>query len=385
MFAFATARSVSGPGLAYVGFTVLTLGGAAAVWSTHEANEASSDEPVEDFRAADLWAGFGYALLDHRRRLLVALAGSGMLMLGVVEAIVIVLAIDILHTGDAGVGFLTAVLGIGSIVGASIAMVAGQRARLFPAMRAGLIATGIPLAAIAAAPVAAAPMLAISGAGMQLTDVCARTMLQRVVPDDKLGRVFGVLESLYVGLEGLGAFVASLLVVRVGPRWGLLLASLLLPVSGFLLRNRLASLDVGVRAPAEEMARLRATDLFAPLPPQALERVATRLVPLDVPVGTIVIREGEPGSRFYVLAEGRAIVSRNRETIAECGPGDYFGEVALLLDQPRNATVTAMSDLRVFVLERDEFMRVLTGQAAVDMKAESRGGAGRGRRTGELS
>ncbi len=81
------------------------------------------------------------------------------------------------------------------------------------------------------------------------------------------------------------------------------------------------------------------------------------------------IEEGEPGSRFYVLVEGRAVVSRDGDIIAERGPGDYFGEVALLLDQPRNATVTAVSDLRVFVLERDEFLRVLTGHEGVDLKA----------------
>ena len=369
VFAFATTRSISGPGLAFVTFSILTLGGAIAVWSTHEANEAISEGPNEQFRVADLWAGFGYVLHENRRRLLVALAGSGMLMLGMIDTIIIVLALDILHTGEAGVGFLNAALGIGSIVGASVAMVATQRARLFPTMRAGLVVTGAPLALIAAAPVAAAPMLALSGAGMQLCDVSARTMLQRVVPDDKLGRVLGVLESLYVGLEGIGAFAASLLVVWIGPRWSLLVASLVLPVAGFLLRNRLAALDVGVRVPAEEMARLRATDLFAPLPPQALERVARNLVPLDVPAGGIVIEEGEPGSRFYVLVEGRAIVSRNGDTIAERGPGDYFGEVALLLDQPRNATVTAVSNLRLFVLERDEFLRVLTGHEGVDLKA----------------
>ena len=372
VFALATTRSISGPGLAYLVFAVFTLGGAAAVWSTHEANEAApSDEAEEAFRAADLVAGFGYVLHDPRRRLLVGLAGSGMLMLGMIDTIVIVLAIDILHTGDAGVGFLNAALGVGSIVGASIAMVGGQRSRLFPMSRAGLIATGTPLAAIAAAPVAAAPMLALSGAGMQLCDVSARTMLQRVVPDDKLGRVFGVLESLYVGLEGIGAFAASLVVVWVGARWSLLIASMLLPAAGFLLRDRLASLDVGVRVPAEEMARLRATDLFAPLPPQALERIARDLVPLDVPAGDVIIREGEPGRRFYVLTQGQALVSRGGDTIAARGPGDYFGEVALLLDQPRNATVTAVSDLRVFVLERDEFLRVLTGHDGVDLKARS--------------
>jgi len=369
VFAFATTRSISGPGLAFVTFAILTLGGAIAVWSTHETNEAVSDDPDEEFHSADLWAGFGYVVHEDRRRLLVALAGSGLLMLGMIDTTLIVLAINVLHTGEAGVGFLNAALGIGSIVGASIAMVAGQRSRLFPTMRAGLVTTGAPLAVIAAAPVTAVPMLAISGAGMQLCDVSARTMLQRVVPDDKLGRVFGVLESLYVGLEGIGAFAASLLVVWIGLRWSLLAASLVLPVAGFLLRNRLAALDVGVRVPAEEMARLRATDLFAPLPSPALERIARDLVPLDVPAGGMVIRQGEPGSRFYVLVEGRAVVSRDGDMIAERGPGDYFGEVALLLDQPRNATVTAASDLRVFVLERDEFLRVLTGHEGVDLRA----------------
>jgi hypothetical protein len=196
-------------------------------------------------------------------------------------------------------------------------------------------------------------------------------MLQRIVPDDKLGRVLGVLESLYVGLEGIGAFASSLLVVSIGPRWSLVVAGSLLPVAGFWLRNRLASLDVGVRIPTEEMAHLRATDLFAPLPPQALERVARDLVPLDLPAGAVVIKEGDPGSRFYVLTEGQAAISRAGAVIAERGPGDYFGEVALLLDQPRNATVTALTDIRVFVLERDEFLRVLTGHDRVDLKARS--------------
>ena len=306
VFAFATERSISGSrGWRFLIFRRADASAARPPCGARTRRTRQPPmSPLEDFRAADLWAGFGYVLHDDRRRLLVALAGSGMLMLGVIDTIVIVLAIDILHTGDAGVGFLNAALGIGSMVGASIAMVAGQRTRLFPAMRAGLIVTGMPLAAIAAAPVAAAPMLAFSGAGMQLTDVCARTMLQRVVPDDKLGRVFGVLESLYVGLEGIGAFLASLLVVWVGPRWGLLLASSLLPVAGFLIRNRLASLDVGVRVPSEEMARLRTTDLFAPLPPQALERVARDLVPLDVPARRRC-HQGRRTRQSLLCADGR--------------------------------------------------------------------------------
>jgi len=371
VFVYADTRSVSGSGLAYIVFSILMLAGVVAVWSTSESNERAEEADEAPFRASDLWAGFSYVVGDDRRRLLVSLAGSSMFMLGVLDTIIVVLAFNVLHTGEAGVGFLNAVLGAGSIVGATIAMVAGQRQRLYPTMQAGLLSTGVPLAVVAASPLLSAPMFAISGAGMQLTDVSARTMLQRVVPDDKLGRVFGVLESLYVGLEGLGALASSLLIVWIGPGWTLAVASVLLPVAGLLLRRRIASLDVGVRIPTEEIARLRATDLFAPLPPPALERVARDLVPLDLPAGSVVIREGEPGSRFYVLTQGRAVVSRGGEVVTERGPGDYFGEVALLLEQPRNATVTALSNIRVFVLEREEFLRVVTGHGGVGLKART--------------
>ena len=147
-------------------------------------------------------------------------------------------------------------------------MVAGQRARLFPGFRAGLIGAGSPLIATAAAPLLAAPLLAVSGGGMQLLDVTGRTMLQRLVPDEKLSRTYGVLESLYMAMEGVGAFVASLAVVWLGARWTLLAAGAFLPVAGFAVRRRIASLDVGLRVPTAEMAVLRATDLFAPLPPR---------------------------------------------------------------------------------------------------------------------
>jgi len=371
VFLYAGTRSVSGPGLVYVVFSILTLAGVVSVWSTRESNERAEETGQAPFRTSDLWAGFSYVVRDDRRRLLVSLAGSSMFMLGILDTIIVVLALDVLHAGDAGVGFLNAALGAGSIVGATIAMVAAQRQRLHPMMQAGLLSTGLPLAVVAASPVLSAPMFAISGAGMQLMDTSALTMLQRVVPDDKLGRVFGVLESVYVGLEGLGALASSLFIVWIGLRLTLAVTSVLLPVAGLLLRRRIASLDVGVRVPTEEIARLRATDLFAPLPPPALERVARDLVPLDLPAGSVVIREGEPGSRFYVLTEGRAVVSRGGEVVTERGPGDYFGEVALLLEQPRNATVTALSNIRVFVLERDEFLRVVTGHRGVGLKARS--------------
>jgi hypothetical protein len=320
---------------------------------------------AEPFRLREFGAGFTYVFRDRRRRLLVGLVGGNSFVLGTIDTLIVVLAFELLKTGDAGVGFLNAALGVGAVVGASVAMIAGQRPRLFPAFRGGLISSGTPLVVTAAAPVLAAPMLAVAGGGMQLIDVTGRTMLQRLVPDEKLSRTYGVLESLYMAMEGVGAYLAAVAIVWVGARWTLVAAGALLPVAGIALRRRIASLDVGVRVPTREMAVLRETDLFAPLPPTALERLSRGLVPLGVPTGGIVIREGERGDRFFVIESGRAAVTSGGETLALVGPGDYFGEVALLYDQPRNATVTATTDLHLLVLERDEFLRAVTGHDTV--------------------
>ena len=369
VLALADGHTISGPGLAFLVLGALLLVGTLLVWTMRATNRGADDEPLEAFRFAELGAGYAYVFRDRRRRLLVGTVGAGSLMLGAIDTLIVVLALDILKTGDAGVGFLNAALGVGAVMGATVAMVAGQRARLFPAFRAGLIGSGTPLMVTAAAPVLAAPMLAVAGGGMQLLDITGRTMLQRLVPDEKLSRTFGVLESLYMAMEGVGAFVGSLMVVWVGARWTLLAAGAFLPIAGIAVRRRLSTLDVGLRVPTREMAVLRATDLFAPLPPPTLERLARNLVPIDVPSGSTVFREGERGDRFFVVERGSATITREGGFVIDRGPGDYFGEVALLHDQPRNATVTATSALRLLALERDEFLRVVTGHDIVGAHA----------------
>lgn len=370
VLAVAERGSIPGPGLAYVVLGALLLVGTFLVAGTRATNRDES-AALEGFRLGELGAGFRYVFGDPRRRLLVGLTSSGSLLLGTIDTLIVVLAFDLLKTGQAGVGFLNAVLGVGAVVGASVAMVAGERPRLFPAFRAGLVASGTPVAVTAAAPALAAPMLAVSGGGMQLLDVTGRIMLQRLVPDEKLSRAYGVLETLYMAMEGVGAFVASVAVVWIGSRWTLAAAGALLPIAGLLAHRRIASLDVGVRVPTHEMAVLRGTDLFAPLPPAALERLSRNLVPIQVPAGATVIREGDRGDRFYVVEQGRAVVTAGGMPVADHGPGGYFGEVALLYDQPRNATVTAETDLVLFVLEREEFLRTVTGHDTVGALARS--------------
>ena len=196
-------------------------------------------------------------------------------------------------------------------------------------------------------------------------------MLQRLIPDKHLSRAFGVLESLYMAGEGIGSFVASLLVVTIGTRPTLVVAGLLLPLTILLTRHRLTELDVGVRIPEGEMELLANPDL------RSSSRARPRAGRAEPHPGVRVPRnegdrEGDPhGDRFYAIVEGTVHVDVGGRVIASEGPGSCFGEIALLDDVPRTATVTATSDLRLLALDRDDFLRAVTGHEPSDEAARA--------------
>ncbi len=361
---FVLAGSLNGPALLLGVLSGLLIGGTALVATLHPITSSKevAHHPRHAF-AREVRQGIGAAWHDPRPRLLCGIIGLTSFELGVIDVVIVVLAFEILGTGETGVGLLNTALGIGSIVGASITVIVAARPHLFKPFRGAVIATGVPIVATAAAPALAAPMFGISAGGMAVGDVVGVTMLQRLIPDAKLTRVFGVLESMYMLGEGLGAATASVLVVTTGPRWTLLIAGAILPLVGFVVRHRIAALDVGVRIPEEELEVLRRDPIFGVLPGLALERVARNAVPIAVPAGTTVITEGERGDRYYAIADGTFSVSRPDGIQTSLGPGEGFGEIALLRDVPRTATVVATSDARLLVVHRDEFLEALTGEA----------------------
>ena len=360
---------VSGPGVVYAALAGLLVIGSLLVAGIRRTPEP---EPARHHSfAREVGAGFAYLRSDTRPRLLVVLLGLGMFVLGFVDTLIVVLAFEVLGVGQSAVGALNAAVGVGGIVGAAIALVAGTRERLSPALRTGTVLYGLPLIGMGAAPGLSPVLLGASGCGGVLLDVSGRTMLQRLVPDEKLTRVYGVLESAYMGAEGLGAFVGAMLVGLVGTRWTLVIAGSLLPIAASLTRHRVETIDVGARVPSEDLALLRATPIFEPLPPAVLERMARNSVHSTVASGTVVIREGDVGDRFYVVASGRAEVATAGRRVAVLGHGDYVGEIALLRDVPRTATVTALEDSRLLTLEREEFLRAITRHEAAHATADS--------------
>jgi MFS family permease len=329
----------------------------------------------------EAFAGFGTVVHDSRLRLVISLYGLQTLTAGAVNVLIVVLALEMLDLGKAGIGFLNSAIGVGGLLGgvASVALVA--RPRLASAFGIGLALAGLPLAAIALVPTTASALVFLGLAGLATTivDVAGLTLLQRSVPDEVLTRVMGVVQSVFVGTLGLGAVITPGLIALLGDRWTLVAVGLPLPILATVAWTRLRHLDAEVAAAPPSLGLLRGVPIFRPLPPAILEQLAHETRPLHAPANHEVIRQGDAGDQFYVIAEGEAEVRVDGKPRQRLRTGDYFGEIALLRDVPRTATVVAVTDLELLSIEREMFIAAVTGHpdsaAAAHAVAASRLGA----------
>jgi len=262
-------------------------------------------------------------------------------------------------------------------VGVGVTFVLVARQRLGSDFAVGMALWGIPLVILGVWPRTAVAVIAMAliGIGDVLVEVAAPTLLQRAVPDEVLGRVFGALESVLIATMGVGAIVAPALVSGLGTRGALIVTGAALPVLAVLFWRPLAAIDAESRIPVHEIALLRGIPIFAPLPLPRLEELAARMVPLSVPAAEEVFRQGERGDRFYVIDQGEVEVSIDGAPVRREGPGDYFGEIALLHDVPRTGTVVAATDARLYQLDRDDFLGAITGHAESRSTVEAVAGA----------
>jgi MFS family permease len=203
----------------------------------------------------------------------------------------------------------------------------------------------------------------IVGVGNTMVDVAGLTLVQRTAPDEVRARVFGVLESVFLGTIGIGAIVAPGLTAAFGPRGALIAAGTALSAIVLISWSRLRRVDAPAPVPEAELALLSRIPVFAPLPPVTLEQLASLLAHVHVPAGEAVFRQGDHGDRFYVIEKGEVMVAPVGRPAVALGPGDSFGEIALLRDVPRTATVITRTDASLLVLERDVFIAAVTGHA----------------------
>ena len=282
---------------------------------------------------------------------------------GALTVFTVVVALDLLHTGEPGVGALTAAVGAGAVIGSlATSLLVGSR-RLARWFGIGVALWGLPIALIPLFPQQAAVLglLACVGVGNALVDIGLFTLMARLASDEVLARVFGVLESLIALSVGLGAVVASLLIDLFSVWTALVVAGALCPALVVAAWRRLRRLDRYIGVLDKQIGLLHRVHMLQPLPLPAIEQLARALEPIWVPAGHVVFRQGDPADRYYVIEQGTADVVGNGRLVTRLGSGEGFGEIALLRRMPRTAMVRATTDLQLHSLTRERFLPVVTG------------------------
>jgi len=354
--------AVSGPAAVFGACAVLSAGSFVLISGVRPARVERVGVAASTI-ARELREGVAAVASNRPVRLVVGLFGSQALVRGVLGVLLVVIAIDLLGLGEPGVGILTAAFGVGGLMGAVAGIGLVGRGGLGRPFQLALAGWGLPLALIGLWPdtVVAVVCLAFSGFANSLLDVSGFTSMQEHTDDRVIGRVFGLFELVVIGAVALGSLLGPLGIDLIGTRGTLGAAGGLLVALALLCHAPLGRLDEGTSVRGADVELLQQTSIFGPLPYVTLRRLAASLEEHQALEGEAVITQGEPGELVYVIAAGRVCVSRDGQVIRELGPGDVFGELALMLDVPRTATVTALQPVRLRALAREPFLAAVTG------------------------
>ncbi|MCO8129468.1 MFS transporter [Acidimicrobiia bacterium EGI L10123] len=329
------------------------------------------DEPAKESFLTEASQGFRTIWRSPDLRVVVGVYSAQTVVAGASLVFTVAVALDLLGLGESSVGILDASLGVGGMVGAVVALVLAQRGSLARDFGFGVFAWAAPLLLVAAVPELWAALVAmvLIGLANAVVDVNAFTVLQRLVPDEVMGRVFGAMESALIGAMAIGSLAMPLLIVTVGLRPGLVIVGGVVCLIAVAAMPRLRHVDAVALAPAG-LDSLRSLSMLAPLPLRVLERLARSSEVHRFAAGATIFAEGDDGDRFYVIEEGEVAVSIGREEVGRLVAGGCFGEIALLRDVPRTATVRALTDVRCRSLSQDVFVPAVTGHGGARAQAE---------------
>ena len=347
---------------------VFAVAAAASLWSAGLLLRLSYDAPprpsaMRPHLGREVLEGLAAVVSNRDLALVLGLAAAQSFTRGALTVFSVLVPIELLGRGESGVGTLMTAVGVGAVCGSLAASLLVGTRRLGAWFALGVTLWGLPLVLVGLVPQDAAVLffMAMIGVGNALIDVAGFTLLGRMAPDEVLARVFGVLESMVAISIGIGAVTAAAAVHAWGLRPGLVAVGLVCPVLAAASWRRLRALDRTVGVHDADVRLLQQVPMLRTLPLPSVEQLARGLVPWDVPAGSAVFEQGDLGDRYYVVESGEVEVIGDGQVVATLGPGDGFGEIALLRRTRRTATVVARTDIRLRGLGSDHFLAVVMG------------------------
>ena len=347
---------------------VFALAALASFWSAALLLRLTYDAPprpaaTQSHLGREVLEGIGAVARDRDLALVLGLAAAQSFTRGALTVFSVLVSIELLGRGEAGVGTLMTAVGVGAVLGSLAASLLVGTRRLAAWFALGVALWGLPLVLVGVVPHDAAALAAMAfiGAGNALIDVAGFTLLGRMAPDHVLARVFGVLESLVAISIGVGAAATSWLVAEWDLRSALVAVGLLCPVLALASWWRLRTLDQSVGRHDEDVTLLQRVPMLRPLPLPTIEQLARGLEAVAVPAGATVFDQGDVGDRYYVVESGEVDVVGDGRVVASLGAGEGFGEIALLRSTPRTAGVVARTDVRLLTLGSQHFLVAVLG------------------------
>ena len=343
-------------------WSAVMLVGVGTAHSGSEAVEAAEEHAHErDAAAGGPLAGFVFIFRNRDLRLVAALISAQTIVAGASLVFDVAIVFDLLERGESTVGLVNAVIGVGGLIGGIVAILLARRDRMALDFGIGVLGWSAPLLLIVAWPSLVTVVLAqlLIGVANSIVDINAFTIVQRVTPEAVMGRVFGALESATIAGMAVGSLLMPILIGWIEIRWSLAVIGAGVAVTALIAMPSLNNVDRRVLAPPL-LRLLRKVPIFAPLARPAQERLSRALEPRRVEAGEVVFRQGDQGDHYWIIESGRVAVDIDGEHRRELGPGDGFGEIALLRDVPRTATVTAIDDVELLGIARDDFIPAVT-------------------------
>lgn len=345
---------------------LVALAGLAAISSVEYEDQHDALGPAEARNRTGLGLAAGVAAIRRRPAIGVVIAGFALqtMVRGLLGTLAVVLSVELIGLGEAGVGILGAAMGIGGIIGI-VAGLAAQRSTAM-AFALALALWGLPIAFIGMLPLPVVAVLAFVTTGLAnaLLDIVGFTLLQRGCRNEERGSIFALFEGATATSAALGYAVAPILVAVLGIRSSLVVSGAMLPLAAIGIWLALRRSGAIEAVPWHLVERLRDVPAFRVLPLTGIERLVSGGVPVAYGAGDVLMRKGDPGDAFLVIDTGEVAVTDGDRRLATLGPGSGIGEIALLRGVPRTATVTAITDVTGTSFDAALFIAAVSGPAA---------------------